>query len=188
MAVRAMAWCALLAVAGTIHATAQSTPEPRVLQTAPQPPTPLGCRTSRSQLLCAPTVDVSALAAVEDDVEDDNPYRNEAAAATIGHELFNQACAFCHGTDADGARVPAPDLRRLDAHCLRIDDEKLRAWCLRDVDAYFHRTVLEGRTYVGIVHMPPWGGVLTPKHIWAIKTYIESRRPPGRAEAAPGSP
>lgn len=184
MAVRAVTLCASLAAAGCLYANAQSAPEPRVLQTAPQPPTPLGCRANRSQLLCAPTTDVSALPAVAAGVEDDNPYRGNAAAVAIGHELFNQACAFCHGADADGTRVPAPDLRRLDAHCLRIDDDELRAWCLRDVDAYFHRTVLEGKAYVGIVHMPPWGGVLTPKHIWAIRTYIESRRPQGRAGAA----
>lgn len=184
MALKVIALCAFLAAAGSLYATAQSMPEPHVLQTAPQPPTPLGCRANRSQLLCAPTTDVSALPVVATGVEDDNPYRDNAAAAAIGRELFNQACAFCHGADADGARVPAPDLRRLDAHCLRIDDDKLRAWCLRDVDAYFRRTVLEGKTYIGIVHMPPWTGVLTPKHIWAIRTYIESRRPQGRSGAA----
>lgn len=181
----------LLASAGVGAALAQSGPgavaAPHVLQTAPPVSLPLGCRANHAVLLCHPDVDVSPLPEVPPDTTENNPYRGSQAAADIGHRIFNETCAFCHGEDAEGARAPAADLRRFDAHCRRITDDSLRAWCLRDADAYFLRTVLDGKIYTGIVHMPPWRGVLTPRHIWAVRTFIESRalKPSNEADSAP---
>lgn len=145
------------------------------LSTAPAEPTPLGCRTTRSELTCSPRVDTSGLAPLGNAEQATNPYRGNETARATGQALFNQTCAFCHGKDADGSRVAAADLRRLDTHCRRIRDTATRAWCERDVDAYFINTVRIGRRTLDIVHMPSWAAVLSQEQIWAIKTFIESK-------------
>jgi len=124
-----------------------------------------------------PTVDASALPALGKNWLETNPYRGNAEIAELGHQIYSQTCQRCHGPDADGSRSPAADLRRLDAYCLRIEDADLRAWCTRDVDAYFLKSIRHGKKFVGTVHMPPWEGVLSQEQMWAIKTYIETRKP-----------
>ena len=90
-------------------------------------------------------------------------------------DRHNQACARCHGADASTNAAPAPDLRNLNRSCRRIADAELKAWCLRDNDAYFAKTVREGKIIVGVTHMPPWQGVLSQELAWAIQVFIESR-------------
>jgi mono/diheme cytochrome c family protein len=124
-----------------------------------------------------PTVDTSGLPSLEGYAGKSNPYRGREEVVETGHTIFNQSCAVCHGADAVGNRSPAPDLRRLDGFCRRIEDEATRTHCLSDVDRYFAKTVIDGKIIVGTVHMPPWRGVLTPEQLWSIKTYLESRRP-----------
>lgn len=124
-----------------------------------------------------PTVDASGLPPLSKDWLETNPYRGNAEIAEIGHQIFSQTCQHCHGPDADGSRAPAADLRRLDAYCIRIEDASLRDWCLRDVDAYFLKSIRHGKKFVGTVHMPAWEGVLNQEQMWAIKTYIETRKP-----------
>jgi cytochrome c553 len=150
---------------------------PRAIRITPPSPQPLGCRTSRSQLLCKPNIATSALAVLPAQWTDTNPYHRDPVVVATGQQLFNQACAFCHGEDADGSRMPAPDLRRLDAFCTRIADPAIQAWCERDVDAYFVRTVRQGRQIINIVHMPPWEGTLSQQEVWAIKTFIDAQKP-----------
>lgn len=112
-----------------------------------------------------------------------NPYRATAAAeeaGRVGRVAYNQACARCHGADAATNAAPAPDLRKLNASCRRIADIGLKAHCQRDNDAYFAKTVRQGKVIVGIVHMPPWENVLKQELAWAIQLFIEQQaRPSG---------
>ncbi len=126
----------------------------------------------------APAVDSSGLPALSAVWAEQNPYRGNERAAEVGRQAFNQACASCHGADADGARAPAPDLRRLGRSCRRVTAPQWRQRCVEDVDYYFRKSVMQGKVKAGIEHMPPWEGVLSPELVWAIRTFVESR---GRA-------
>lgn len=105
----------------------------------------------------------------------ENPYRGNPVALAIGQQAYNQACARCHGADASTNAAPAPDLRNLNRFCKRISDAELNAACLRDNDAYFAKTVRNGKIIVGVTHMPPWQGVLKQELAWAIQVFIEAR-------------
>lgn len=122
-----------------------------------------------------PQVDISALAPQHSQWQEDNPYRGDAHAIDIGRSAFNQSCASCHGTDADGHASPAPDLRRLGRGCARIIDDALRQRCMRDADYYFRSSVQKGKVKVGVVHMPAWEGLLAPEIVWAIRSFVETR-------------
>lgn len=107
-----------------------------------------------------------------------NPYRQQAAATeaiALGRDAYNQACARCHGADASTHAAPAPDLRNLNRSCRRMADPDLKAWCQRDNDAYFAKTVRHGKIIVGVTHMPAWDGVLKQELAWAIQLFIEDR-------------
>jgi len=107
----------------------------------------------------------------------DNPYSSGAVtpeAIRIGSSAFNQNCARCHGLEAISGGI-APDLRKLDAECFDMAEEG-RATCIKSFDAYFIGTVRGGRTREGRVYMPPFQGILSQEAMWAIKTYLESRR------------
>lgn len=104
-----------------------------------------------------------------------NPYRGNPDAIAVGQLTYGQTCARCHGADASTNAAPAPDLRKLDAFCRRIANAELKAACMRDNDAYFAKTVRQGKTIVGVVHMPAWEPVLSQELIWAVQAFIESR-------------
>lgn len=118
-------------------------------------------------------VDTSALARLGVAPREDNPYRGDARAAAVGETAFHQACARCHVLESSGG--VGPDLRMLNGYCRRIANAAKRQACLRDQDHYFIKTVLEGKTIVGVAHMPAWRGFLSQEAIWAIRTYIESK-------------
>lgn len=118
-------------------------------------------------------VDTGALAALGNVLREENPYRGDARAAAVGEGAFGQACARCHVLASSGGI--GPDLRMLNAFCRRIADAAMREACLRDQDHYFMKTVLDGKTIVGVTHMPAWRGFLSQEAIWAIRSYIESR-------------
>ncbi len=131
---------------------------------------------SAAEVAVPPALDRSGLPSSGDAWLKTNPYRGKQRAIEVGQSAFNQSCARCHGHDANTAGgVPAPDLRRLDGYCRRIADPTLQAACLTDNDQYFKKSVLHGKTVVGIVHMPAWEGVLIQDDIWAIQAFIESR-------------
>jgi mono/diheme cytochrome c family protein len=111
-----------------------------------------------------------------------NTQRGNTAVLSAGQTAFNQGCARCHGVDAE-ATPDAPDLRRLNGFCRRLKSLALQQACTTDVDTYFMTSVLEGKVRAGLVHMPPWKGLLSDDTIWAIRTYLESRRPPPAAQA-----
>ena len=109
-----------------------------------------------------------------------NPYSQgpaHAEALRIGTSAYNQNCARCHGLEAIAGGV-APDLRKTDSECLGYADEKKRQDCFAEIDEYFVGTVRRGRTRDGRVYMPPFEGTLSQEAIWAIRTYIETRREP----------
>ncbi len=105
----------------------------------------------------------------------ENPYRQNDAAVRIGSSAFNQNCARCHGLEAVSGGI-APDLRRLDNDCATQKDAKKRAACVKENDDFFATTVRRGRTRNGAVYMPPFEGVLNQEAVWAIKSYLETRR------------
>ena len=104
-----------------------------------------------------------------------NPLRGDPAAIEPGRAAYEAHCATCHGEQAVSPTAEAPDLRRLDGFCRRLADPALKAHCQRDVDTYYLRSVLDGKVRAGVVHMPPWRGVLRDDEIWAIRTFVETR-------------
>jgi cytochrome c-550 PedF len=107
-----------------------------------------------------------------------NPYTEGPAhteALRIGSSAYNQNCARCHGLEAISGGI-APDLRKLDADCIAMADEGAKKSCFAEIDDYMLVTVRHGRTRNGRVYMPPFEGILSQEAIWAIKTYLISRR------------
>ncbi|WP_371323462.1 c-type cytochrome [Dechloromonas sp. ZY10] len=134
--------------------------------------------TLRAEVAQAPQVDAAALPALGKAWQAANPYRGQAAAETAlapGQAAYSQACARCHGADASTNAAPAPDLRNLNRSCHRIDDAELKAWCQRDNDAYFAKSVRQGKVIVGVTHMPAWDGILPQELAWAIQLFIEQQ-------------
>ena len=121
-----------------------------------------------------PQVDTSPLPPSAHTWSEPNPLRGNAQAIVIGQAAFNQSCAHCHGVNANGSRMPAPDLRRLGTRCKRITDDALRERCQGDADAFFIKSVRHGKQKFGIVHMPSWEGVVSPELAWALRSYVET--------------
>lgn len=107
-----------------------------------------------------------------------NPYARgpaHAEALRIGASAYNQNCARCHGLEAISGGI-APDLRMLDRDCMGMSGDS-QAACFAEMDDYMITVVRNGRTRNGRVYMPPFEGILSQEAIWAIKTYLVSRRP-----------
>jgi len=120
-------------------------------------------------------VDTTGLDPLGDGWRTVNPYSGNPKAIEIGASGFNQNCARCHGLEAISGGI-APDLRRLDNDCAAMKDKSKRDGCVQDNDDYMITTVRHGRSRNGAVYMPPFEGVLSQEAIWAIKSYLESRR------------
>lgn len=120
-------------------------------------------------------VDTSALKSLGETWKAENPYRGDKAAIKVGSSAFAQNCARCHGIDAISGGI-APDLRMLDRDCATMADDRQKA-CRAEMDEYFATTVRKGRVRNGAVYMPPFEGILQQEAVWAIKAYIETRRP-----------
>ena len=60
---------------------------------------------------------------------------------------------------------------------VRNDLAKKQA-CFAEMDEFYAATVRRGRVRDGRVYMPPFEGTLTQEAVWAIRTYIETRREP----------
>jgi len=107
-----------------------------------------------------------------------NPYSSGPAqkeALRIGTSAYNQNCARCHGLEAISGGI-APDLRKIDADCTGMADAAKRNECLAEMDEYYVATVRRGRARDGRVYMPPFESTLSQEAIWAIRTYLETRR------------
>jgi cytochrome c-550 PedF len=120
-------------------------------------------------------VDTHELPTLGADWREQNPFRKDDKAIRIGSSAFNQNCARCHGLEAISGGI-APDLRRIDGECATMKDEKKKAACVKEIDGYFLTTVRHGRTRNGAVYMPPFEGTLNQEAMWAIKSYLETRR------------
>ncbi|MBT9597104.1 MAG: cytochrome c-550 PedF [Vitreoscilla sp.] len=120
-------------------------------------------------------VDTTGLAPLGEQWRSENPFRGDATAVRIGTSAYNQNCARCHGLEAISGGI-APDLRKLDNDCAPLKDEKKKAACVQEIDEYVATTVRRGRVRNGAVYMPPFEGVLNQEAVWAIKSYLESRR------------
>jgi len=120
-------------------------------------------------------VDTSSLPRLGEGWRSENPYRDNEAAIKVGTSAFGQNCARCHGLEAISGGI-APDLRRLDNDCSGLKDPKRREACVKDNDEYFLTTVRHGRSRNGAVYMPPFEGTFDQEAIWAIKSYLETRR------------
>lgn len=91
---------------------------------------------------------------------EENPYRGNATAVTIGSSGYGQNCARCHGIEGVSGGF-APDLRYLESG--------------KEIDTYFQESVRKGKARDGKVYMPPFEEILSQEAIWAIRTYLESR-------------
>ncbi|ABM36055.1 cytochrome c-type protein [Polaromonas naphthalenivorans CJ2] len=109
-----------------------------------------------------------------------NPYSEGPAhkeALRIGTSAYNQNCARCHGLEAISGGI-APNLRKIDGDCMGLADAAKKMACYKETDEFFLGTVRRGRVRDGRVYMPPFEGILNQEAIWAIKTYLETRREP----------
>ncbi len=120
-------------------------------------------------------VDTTGLPALGDKWRDENPYKTNKLALKIGASAYNQNCARCHGIEAISGGV-APDLRLLDRDCVGLKSEPKKAACLKEMDTYFLASIRHGKVRNGAVYMPPFEGVFNQEAMWAIKTYLETRR------------
>jgi len=120
-------------------------------------------------------VDTSSLPKLGEGWRGENPYRANEAAVKVGTSAYNQNCARCHGLEAISGGI-APDLRKLDNECATAKDPARKTACVKENDEYFLTTVRHGRTRNGAVYMPPFEGTFDQEAIWAIKSYLETRR------------
>lgn len=120
-------------------------------------------------------VDTSSLPQLGADWRTENPYRKHDKAVAVGSSAYNQNCARCHGLEAISGGI-APDLRKLDNDCAPMKDEKKRNACVKEMDDYYLTSVRRGKVRNGAVYMPPFEGMLSQEAMWAMKSYLETRR------------
>jgi cytochrome c-550 PedF len=120
-------------------------------------------------------VDTRSLPTLGEPWRNENPYRKNDQAIRVGSSAYNQNCARCHGLEAISGGI-APDLRKIDGECASMKNATKKAACVVEIDNYFSTTVRHGRTRNGAVYMPPFEGTLNQEAIWAIKSYLETRR------------
>lgn len=119
-------------------------------------------------------VDTKGLPELGDQWRGENPYRKNELAVKIGTSAYNQNCARCHGLEAVSGGI-APDLRKIDGDCATLQADKKQA-CVAEMDAFYAGKVRKGVTRNGAVYMPPFEGILQQEAVWAIKSYLETRR------------
>jgi cytochrome c-550 PedF len=120
-------------------------------------------------------VDTHTLPALGEEVRAENPYRGLAEAVKVGVSGYTQNCARCHGLEAVSGGM-SPDLRELDSECLDQKDEDKKKACFKEVDEYFMSVTMKGKVRNGVEKMPSFKGTFNQEAVWAIKTYLETRR------------
>ena len=120
-------------------------------------------------------VDTKGLTALGETWRAENPYRGNADAAKIGASAYAGNCAACHGIEAISGGI-TPDLRKLDGECASLKDAAKKTACVKEIDAYFITTVRKGKSRDGAFKMFPFEGKMNQEAMWAIKTYLETRR------------
>ncbi len=107
-------------------------------------------------------VDISGLDPLGAEFKKENPYRGNARALEVGTSGYAQNCARCHGLQVISGGL-SPDLRYLDEG--KVGDE----WFMERVRA-------GARKADGTTIMPAFDGLLQQEAMWAIRTYVESKR------------
>ena len=112
-------------------------------------------------------VDVSTLPPLGDEWLEENPYRGNAEAIRVGSSAYNQNCARCHGLEAISGGM-TPDLRKLN------DENEFST--LAESDEWFMMRIRNGAVIDGRVYMPPFEEILSQEAMWAIRSYIDTRK------------
>ena len=105
-------------------------------------------------------VNTDGLESLGKDWKEENPYRGNAKAVTVGDSGYNQNCARCHGLQVVSGGL-APDLRYLPVG--------------KEGDEYFVERMKHGAVVNGMTKMPAFDGILSQEAMWAIRTYIEAK-------------
>lgn len=120
-------------------------------------------------------VDTSSLPVLGPGWRDENPYRGLEAAVKVGESAYAQNCARCHGLQVKSGGI-APDLRLLDRDCVDLKSLEKKQACYKETDKYFLTSIRHGKVRNGAVYMPPFESFFSQEAMWAIKSYLESRR------------
>ncbi len=96
-----------------------------------------------------------------------NPYRGNELAIKIGASAYNQNCARCHGLDVISGGI-TPDLRKLNDEFDWASVEESDEWFMQRIR---HGAVIQGRVY-----MPAFEGILSQEAMWAIRSFIDTRK------------
>lgn len=112
-------------------------------------------------------VNTDTLPQLGEEWRDVNPYRGDAEAIRVGDSAYNQNCARCHGLQAISGGM-TPDLRKLNDPDEYIDIEESDQWFMTRIR---HGAVIDGRVY-----MPPFEGILSQEAMWAIRSYLDTRK------------
>ena len=99
-----------------------------------------------------------------------NPLKNDPEAITAGGNLYEQHCAECHGSKAEGRRKRGPSLLVLEVHSA---EPGAIFWVLTN----------------GVVRrgMPVWSKLPEPQR-WQLVTFLQSLRTPPRISVEQPSP
>ncbi|WP_269620959.1 cytochrome c-550 PedF [Zhongshania sp. BJYM1] len=112
-------------------------------------------------------VNTETLPQLGEEWRETNPYRGDAEAIRVGDSAYNQNCARCHGLEAISGGM-TPDLRKLNDPAEYIDIEESDQWFMTRIR---HGAVVDGRVY-----MPPFEGILSQEAMWAIRSYLDTRK------------
>lgn len=126
------------------------------------------------------SVDTSSLPQLGEKWLSANPFSTGPAqpeALRIGSSAYNQNCARCHGLEAISGGM-SPDLRIFDSECTGLADAQKKDACFKEMDEFYMASVRRGRVRDGRVYMPGFEATLTQEAMWAIRTYLETRREP----------
>ena len=105
------------------------------------------------------SVDVSDLPPLGEEWLQENPYRGNAVAISVGSSAYNQNCARCHGLEGISGGI-APDLREIESGY--------------DGDEWYVYRVVNGATRNGVPYMPKMADYLSQEALWSIRAWLES--------------
>ena len=112
-------------------------------------------------------VDTSTLPSLGEEWRQENPFRGDEEAIRVGASAYNQNCARCHGLEAISGGI-TPDLRKL--------NDPMEFFSAEEADQWFMERVRNGAVVDGRVYMPPFEGILSQEAMWAIRSYIDTRK------------
>ena len=112
-------------------------------------------------------VNVETLKPLGEEWLEENPYRGDEEAIRVGSSAYNQNCARCHGLEAISGGI-TPDLRKL--------NEETEFDTVQESDEWYMTRVRGGAVIDGRVYMPPFEGILSQEAMWAIRSYIDTRK------------